>query len=748
MVDFAAALQQQAKLLDLSLEPILVWELGGAISYWNAGAESLYGYSATEAIGRRSHELLATVCLASDPDFEAAVARDGRWMGELAHTTRDGLRVIVESLQELLPQPHGRRPLVLETNRDVTARKEAERQLRDAKEVAERANASKSRFLAAASHDLRQPLQAIDLQRAILARIATAPAAVRAIENLGSSIDTMRNALDSLLDLSQLETGAIQAEPVEFALNDLLQAITREFDGLASSKGLQLRAPTTTALVRTDRRLLERVLQNLVANAIKYTDDGRVLIGCRRRQHRVSIQVWDTGIGIAADKLEPIFDEFFQVANAARERRLGLGLGLSIARAAADLVGSRLEVCSVPGKGSVFSVAVPCVGVARPPALIVRPPVPSHPPSEFARVILVIEDDEPIRDALSSLLNLDDYGVAAFATGDAALAAVVHGSCNPALIIADQNLAGELSGTKTIELVRRHLQPRHVPALVITGDVLPERLAGIRDAALPCVTKPVNVDELQMIVRTLLGDRPIAANATAALQSAEERRPRGPTVLIVEDDVQQANALRSYLISAGLSAQVHTSAETLLQVFRAGLDGCALIDINLPGMSGLDLQRELTRRDASFPCVLLTGGSEVGQVIRAMRDNAVDFLVKPIQSEALLASVTRALEVGRKRRANSPIPVGVDTARMDQLTRRERDVVALIADGLSNKEVAGRLAISQRTVEGHRARAMHKLEVRTPAELVRLLLAQGSGHGIAADSSSATTDATPPDPAN
>ena len=165
---FAAALQQQAKLLDLSLEPILVWELGGAISYWNAGAESLYGYSATEAIGRRSHELLATVCLASDPDFEAAVARDGRWMGELAHTTRDGLRVIVESLQELLPQPRGRRPLVLETNRDVTARKEAERQLREAKEVAERANAAKSRFLAAASHDLRQPLQAIDLQRAIL----------------------------------------------------------------------------------------------------------------------------------------------------------------------------------------------------------------------------------------------------------------------------------------------------------------------------------------------------------------------------------------------------------------------------------------------------------------------------------------------------------------------------------------------------------------------------------------------------
>src|SRR3954470_19612203 len=216
----AAELRQQAKLLELSLEPILAWELGGAITYWNAGAGSLYGYAAEEAVGRRSHELLATVCLASDPDFEAAVARHGRWMGELAHTTRDGQRVIVESRQELLPQPRGRLPLVLETNRDVTARKEAERQLREAKEAAERANAAKSRFLAAASHDLRQPLQAIDLQRAILARVATEPAAMRTIADLGSSIATMRNTLDTLLDLNQLESGAIQAEPVEFALND------------------------------------------------------------------------------------------------------------------------------------------------------------------------------------------------------------------------------------------------------------------------------------------------------------------------------------------------------------------------------------------------------------------------------------------------------------------------------------------------------------------------------------------------
>ena len=188
-------------LLELSLEPILVWELNGPITYWNAGAASLYGYSAAEAIGRRSHDLLATVLVVPDEPLDVLVERDGRWMGELVHTTRDGRRVVVESRQELVRRPGGQPPLVLETNRDVTARKAAEAELRAAKEAAERANAAKSRFLAAASHDLRQPLQALDLQRAVLARTVTEPEALRTIRELGRSIDAMRDTLDALLDL-------------------------------------------------------------------------------------------------------------------------------------------------------------------------------------------------------------------------------------------------------------------------------------------------------------------------------------------------------------------------------------------------------------------------------------------------------------------------------------------------------------------------------------------------------------------
>jgi PAS domain S-box-containing protein len=348
--------EQQAMLLELSLEPILVWELNGPIIYWNAGAENLYGYSAAQAVGHRSHTLLATVQVVPDLALDDLLDRDGRWMGELVHTTRDGRRVVVESRQELVRRPDGQPPLVLETNRDVTARKEAEQQLRAAKESAERANATKSRFLAAASHDLRQPLQALDLQRAILARRTTDPDALRAIQKLGRSIDTMRNTLDALLDLHQLESGVIRPSLGELSLHELLPAVAGQFQGLATDKGLELRVVATTAVVHSDYRLLERIVQNLVANAVRYTPAGKILVGCRRRGPNLAIVVRDTGIGMATSELNVIFEEFYQVDNPTRDRTYGLGLGLEIARAATELVGGRLSVRSSPGKGSSLEI--------------------------------------------------------------------------------------------------------------------------------------------------------------------------------------------------------------------------------------------------------------------------------------------------------------------------------------------------------------------------------------------------------
>ena len=509
------AFEQQAKLLELSLEPILVWELNGPIVYWNAGAESLYGYAATQAVGRRSHDLLATTPVVPDLPLDDLLDRDGRWMGELIHTTRDGRRVVVESRQELLRRP-GRQPsLVLETNRDVTARKKAEDQLREAKESAERANATKSRFLAAASHDLRQPLQALDLQRAILARKATDPETLRTIQKLGRSIDTMRNTLDALLDLHQLESGAIRPNLVELSLHELLPAVAGQFQGLAAAKGLRLRVVPTTAVVRSDRSLLERVVQNLVANAIRYTQTGKVLVGCRRRGPRLAIEVRDTGIGMAASELDVIFEEFYQIGNPARDRQFGLGLGLAIARAAAELIGGRLAVRSTPGRGSTFSIELPFLGRAA--VLSHHRRANSVGARASSATILLIEDDNAIRGALQSLLDLDGYQVVAAEDGKTAVALVEEGICRPALVIADQNLPGKLSGVDAIVRLRDGVGASRLAGLVITGDVLPERLAEIDRAGLPHLRKPVDVGELRALIHTLVGAR--VAGAAVALPS-------------------------------------------------------------------------------------------------------------------------------------------------------------------------------------------------------------------------------------
>ena len=440
-------------------------------------------------------------------------------MGELVHTTRDGRRVVVESRLELVRRAAPHPPLVLETNRDVTARKDVEQQLRAAKENAERANAIKSRFLAAASHDLRQPLQALDLQRAVLARKATDPDALRTIQKLGRSIDTMRNTLDALLDLHQLESGVIRPSLVELSLHGLLPAVAGQFQGLATQKGLQLRVVPTTAVVHSDFRLLERVLHNLVANAVRYTPAGRVLLGCRHRGAKLAIEVRDTGIGMAAAELEAIFEEFYQVGNPARERQFGLGLGLAIARAASELIGGRLTVRSSPGKGSTFAVEIPFVGRGR---------VSPHARGErglgaavLPATILLIEDDDAIRDALQTWLALEGYDVVAASDGGAAVALVEEGHCRPALVIADQNLPGKLSGADAILRLRDGLGTARLAGMVITGDVLPERLAEIDRSGLPHLRKPVDVGELRALVHTLVGAR--VTGSGAALTGAGRR---------------------------------------------------------------------------------------------------------------------------------------------------------------------------------------------------------------------------------
>ena len=297
-----------------------------------------------------------------------SLAPDGALLAD-AHTVLQTLEPIEREIQaqsgvwytrRILPyrtQDNGVEGVVI-TFADVTARRATADALEAAKQEAERASLAKSRFLAAASHDLRQPMQTLALLQGLLEKAVEGERAQKLVARLDRTLSAMTSMLDTLLDVNQIEAGVIRAEVASFPINNLLERLRDEFTQHAQANGLVLRTVPCSLLVDTDPHLLEQMLRNLLSNALKYTRQGRVLLGCRRREDMLSVEVWDTGIGIPETELKTIFDEYHQLDNAARERSRGLGLGLSIVQRLAELLDHRIRVRSRPGKGSVFAIEI------------------------------------------------------------------------------------------------------------------------------------------------------------------------------------------------------------------------------------------------------------------------------------------------------------------------------------------------------------------------------------------------------
>ena len=248
---------------------------------------------------------------------------------------------------------------VVITYEDVTERRRTAEALTAAKRQAELASIAKSRFLAAASHDLRQPLQTLALLQGLLAKKVVGEKAQKLVGRIDEALGAMTGMLNTLLDINQIEVGAVKPEIVDFPVNDLFDRLRDELTYHAQAAGLALRVMPCALSIRSDPRLLEQMIRNLISNALKYTQRGRVLLGCRRRQGKLRIEIWDTGIGIPESELKAIFEEYHQVDNAARQRSRGLGLGLSIVKSLGELLAHPIRVRSLPGKGSVFSIEVP-----------------------------------------------------------------------------------------------------------------------------------------------------------------------------------------------------------------------------------------------------------------------------------------------------------------------------------------------------------------------------------------------------
>ncbi len=248
---------------------------------------------------------------------------------------------------------------VVITYEDVTERRRTAEALTAAKRQAEVASIAKTRFLAAASHDLRQPLQTLSLLQGLLAKKVVGEKAEQLVERIDDALGAMTGMLNTLLDINQIEVGAVKPEKVDFPVNDLFDRLKEELTYHAEAAGLAFRVVPCSLSIRSDLRLLEQMIRNLISNALKYTQRGKVLLGCRRRQGKLRIEIWDTGIGIPQSELQAIFEEYHQVDNAARQRSQGLGLGLSIVKSLGELLGHPIRVRSLQGRGSVFSIEVP-----------------------------------------------------------------------------------------------------------------------------------------------------------------------------------------------------------------------------------------------------------------------------------------------------------------------------------------------------------------------------------------------------
>ncbi|MFC1673676.1 ATP-binding protein [Pseudomonadota bacterium] len=381
---------------------------------------------------------------------------------------------------------------------------ERENVLRELVERAEKANHDKSVFLAAASHDMRQPLQAMNLFLYALKSGQGQPVDNKVIGHLEQSTASLGQILDRLLDLSRLEAGVINIKKQTFPLHTMFERLVEEFRPAAVDRGLRLNFVPSSLGVHSDPILLENILRNLIANAIKYTNAGRVLLGCRRLgKGDVQIQVWDTGNGIAKDQQSKIFDEFCQLGVNPGNAVRGLGLGLSIVHRVATLLDHKLGLRSEPGLGSMFSITVPLerrlairgdrLGVTEKPAA----------PKDLS--IIVVDDEELVRTSLTLMLSAADFHVTSIPCIDCPddIAKLDFPQNIPDIIIADYRLANNKTGVEAISNLCEFFD-KEIPAILLTGDTAPHRLKEISESGYSLLHKPVDGDDLLLHIQDIL----------------------------------------------------------------------------------------------------------------------------------------------------------------------------------------------------------------------------------------------------
>jgi PAS domain S-box-containing protein len=457
-------------LLESAPDAMIIVDEQGRMALVNGQALRMFGYERDEMVGQAIELLLPKAMKDQHVGHRDSYVNKPslRPMGfglDLIGLRKDGTEFPVEISLSPIKTESGK--YISSVIRDVTVRRQMEKDIKAAQEEAVRANKANSAFLAAASHDLRQPVQALSLLNGALRRTVKDERALLMVENQDASLTAMTNLLNSLLDISRLDAGAVKPEWEDFPMQRLVDRLSPEFGRQAHGKGLAFSSRSCQAVVRSDPNLLAEIITNLVSNAIRYTDKGKVRMDCRVQDGRCHLEVIDTGFGIEADQLEEIFREFHQCKSKGSSKE-GFGLGLAIVRRLADLLDHRIKVESTPGKGSSFTISVPIVSGGG-----------SYVEDESgddagvgeqgSGLVILIEDDVSVADAWGLLLEAEGYTVATAASATEASALIQHLSEQPNLLISDFHLLDGSTGVEAVSLIRE-FYGSEIPAFIVSGD--------------------------------------------------------------------------------------------------------------------------------------------------------------------------------------------------------------------------------------------------------------------------------------
>lgn len=492
--------------LESAPDAMIIIDGSGTVLFANRQVSALFGYEKGEVVGEPVEKLLPERFRGRHVTHRSQYASSVRVrpMGiglDLFALRKDGSEFPVEI--SLSPIEQGDEIIVAAAIRDVTDRMRVEREIREARATADRANLGKSRFLATASHDLRQPLQTLTLLNGALRRFCHDADAREALDQQEEAVAAMSRLLNALLDISKLESGAVRPDITDFKVFQLLEELRREFAGLAANKGLELLVETTNTQARSDPALIRQALKNLVSNAIKYTSRGWVRLRADVRGAFVRVEVADSGLGIAPEHLPLIFDEFYQVGVAANTSREGYGLGLSIVQRVVKLLDLRIEVHSQPGEGSTFALEIPATEPASDEVThSISTRSAQNPRAGASHHILLVEDDPGVRNATRMFLKGEAYRVTTAATPEEALLRLQE-TPDIGIIISDYHLEGGKTGTDVIAAARARLGS-DLRAILVTGDTSSAIADLHRDEHLRVTCKPINADELLGLIQTLL----------------------------------------------------------------------------------------------------------------------------------------------------------------------------------------------------------------------------------------------------